>query len=79
LRKNGSDVPRTNTRITFVGGSTSFFIASWNFIVSLAASDYVQLWWYSTSDKPTLQAYNASLSPLVPAAPSLIATLIQIK
>ena len=79
LRKNGSDVPRTNTRVTFVGGSTSFFIASWNFIVSLAASDYVQLWWYSTSDKPTLQAYNASLSPLVPAAPSLIATLIQIK
>lgn len=79
LRKNGADVPRSNTQINFPGGANDVIVAAWNFVYSLTAGDYLELWWYSTSALPTLQASPLSVSPAFPAIPSVIVTMTQIK
>ena len=79
LRKNGVDVPRSNTQISFPGGANDVLVAAWNFVYALTAGEYLELWWYSTSALPTLQATPISASPALPAIPSVIVTMTQIK
>lgn len=48
LRKNGVDVPWTNTEVTLQGNGARY-VAAWNFFITMAAGDNVQLMWYSQS------------------------------
>lgn len=78
LRQNGTDVVGSTGEVSinakhgaFDGGA----IVSWNYLVSLNANDYVELW-YSTPDVNSyIIAYPAGTSPTRPTTASVIATL----
>lgn len=76
LRKNGTDVPNSNSIITLYsnGASTVF---STTYIVSLLAGEFMQVVWSANSTATTLQAFPAS--GFSPAIPSIIASLTQIQ
>jgi hypothetical protein len=78
LRTNGTDVVGSAGQVSinakhgaFNGGA----IVSWNYLVSLNANEYVELW-YSTPDVDAyLTSYVAGTSPTRPATASVIATM----
>jgi hypothetical protein len=78
LRTNGTDVVGSTGQVSvnakhgaFDGGA----IVSWNYLVSLNANEYVELW-YSTPDTDAyLTSYVAGTSPTRPATASVIATM----
>jgi hypothetical protein len=81
LRKNGTDVPDTNSRFSIPArkstGNPSHLIAATTIMVELAANDYVQLMWHATSTSVTLEhfpavTYSAGVTPAIPATPSAI-------
>ena len=73
LRKNGVDVPWTNTEVTLQGNAARF-VAAWNFFVSLAAGEQVQLMW--SSAQPGMQIVSTP-SNGQPGIPGLILTMQQ--
>jgi hypothetical protein len=79
LRKQGVDVPNTNTKITIAGNvNQAKVIASWNFFISLNAGEYVELM-YSVTDLQIQLIYEApNLSIPHPATPSLLLTMNKI-
>lgn len=73
IRRNGTDVPWTNTGVTLAGGSSDVATPAWNFFVSASANDYYQLMWSATSTNPFI---TSSLSVGGgPAVPSIIVTV----
>jgi hypothetical protein len=50
LRKNGTDVPISNTGLTLGGGANDSAVAAWNFFVSASANDYYQLMFAATGN-----------------------------
>lgn len=77
LRKNGADVPYTNTRVTLFG-SNSKAVAAWNYLLSLAAGDYVELAWSSAFSTMEILAAPPQTDPIRPGIASLIVTLTQV-
>jgi hypothetical protein len=79
LRKQGVDVPNTNTKITIAGNvNQAKVIASWNFFISLNAGEYVELM-YSVTDLQIQLIYEApNLSVPHPATPSVLLTMNKI-
>jgi len=78
LRKNGVDIAGSTGLISIPnshGGTPGHVIAGWNFFVSLAAGDYIQLYWSTDSAAVTIQAYAAGVSPTRPTTASNVATL----
>lgn len=76
LRVNGVDVANSASQVR-LKGSDGELVAAWNFVVSLKAGDYIQLMW-SVSDTAVQLVAQAAAAP-VPAIPSLIVTVTQIK
>jgi hypothetical protein len=81
LRKNGTDVPDTNSRFGLQprkgAGNPSHLIATTTIMVELAANDYVQLMWHVTSTGVSIEhfpavTYSAGVTPAIPATPSVI-------
>lgn len=79
FRVNGTDVPKSNSVFGLAprkGPSDPYhIIASMNFFVSLAATNYVQIMWRSSSTDVTIVAKAAQTSPTRPTTPSTIATM----
>lgn len=77
LRKNGTDVAATASEWTLKGNE--YYTIGWNFVVPLAANDYIQLMWAS-SDTTVVLAYQApQTSPYAhPAIPSVIITVTNV-
>jgi hypothetical protein len=78
LRKNGTDIAGSTGFVSVInkhGGVNGHAIVGWNFYVSLAANDYIQLYWSTTNAAVTIQAYAAGVSPTRPATASNVATL----
>ena len=75
LRKNGSDVPDTNTDIS-VKSNNPFVVAAWNFFVVASSGDEYQLMW-STDDTGIQIEYAGAAAPH-PATPSIILTVQQV-
>jgi predicted methyltransferase len=76
---NGTAVDNSNTQITVPGshGSTNGNeVAAWNFVLTLAAGDYIELMWSVQDVSISLPTYSA-VSPH-PATPSLIVTVSQV-
>lgn len=78
LRKNSTDVAGSTGRVSinakhgaFSGGA----IASWNYLVSLKASEYVELFWSTPDVDAYLTSYAAGTSPTRPTTASVIATM----
>lgn len=78
LRKNGTDIVGSTGLVSIPnkhGGVDGHTIAGWNFFVSLAANDYIQIYWSTTNVAVTIQAYPVSTSPTRPSTASNVATL----
>jgi hypothetical protein len=74
LSKNGTSVPWTNTRIK-LQGSNAYEVASWNFVETLGASEYVQLMWGSSDLNAQLVAIPSGSTTMGIAVPSVIVTV----
>ena len=77
LAKNGNNVAWSNTRLWLYGNGDKH-VAAWNFIVTLAANEYVQLYWSSPDADVRLYAEPESTVPTRPGIPSVIATITQV-
>jgi hypothetical protein len=78
LRKNGTDIVSSTGLISIPnkhGGVDGHTISGWNFFVSLAANDYIQIYWSTTNAAVTIQAYAAGVTPTRPSTASNVATL----
>lgn len=78
VRKNGTDVVGSTGLISIPnshGGVNGHTIAGWNFLFTLAANDYIELWWSTDSTLVTIEAYAAGTSPTRPSTSSLVATM----
>lgn len=77
LAKNGTNVDDSNSKFTIKGGHES--VQSWNFVVTVAASDYLQLKWSSTDTGVSVEAYATGTTPTRPATPSTILTVTPVQ
>jgi hypothetical protein len=79
LRKNGNDVPNSNTDLTIekISGGGKL-VAAWNFFVELNATEYVELMWSSTRSDTQIYYEGIQSSPSRPATPSIILSMTQI-
>ena len=79
FRKNGTNIANSNSRFHLSqrksAGDPSHLIAAMNFFVSLAANDYVEIMWRTTSTDVSIEHFDASTSPTRPAVPSAIVTM----
>ena len=78
LRKNGTDIAGSAGFVSVInkhGGVNGHAIVGWNFFVSLAKDDYIQLYWSTTNAAITIQAYPVGASPTRPSTASNVATL----
>lgn len=74
LRKNGSDVPNSSTRLVVPTGT--YQVAAWNFLVHLNPEEFAQLYWSTTTVDMRIQPLGASGGG--PAVPSAIVTMTQV-
>lgn len=77
FRKNGTDVAGSNSKFSVPnshGGTDGHLIAALNYFIQLAANDYVEIMWATTSTLVTIEQLPAQTSPTRPATPSAIVT-----
>lgn len=72
LRKNGTDVVDSTTKIAVLG-STAECVAAWNWFIQLAANDYVEIMW--EVDSTAIRLLHEASTAVHPAIPSVIATV----
>lgn len=81
LRKNGVNVPMTNTDVTILSNSSKL-VAAWNFVVPVECDptcDKYQLMWSYDEQYTNLWFQDVQSNPTRPAIPSVILTVNQIK
>jgi hypothetical protein len=76
LRKNGSNVA-DSTRAVTVDINSGYLPISLNYTISLAASDYIELYWAADDTNVTLDAVAASA--FAPASPSVLVNMSQLQ
>ena len=77
FRKNGVDVPASNSRYTIPskhGSINGHLIAALNYVIELAANEYMELMWWSEDSAVFIEAQAAKTGPTRPAIPSVIMT-----
>jgi hypothetical protein len=74
-RKNNVDIPDSSTRMSVVGNGV-YFVASWNFVVSMNANDSFQLMWAATDTSVSIAAPPATA--FAPATPSTLLSVTQV-
>ena len=57
------------------GGVDGHSINGWNYFLSMAANDYAEIYWSTTSVDVSIQTYAASASPTKPSTASVVATM----
>ena len=81
LRQNGTDLVGSTGLISIPArksasaGEEAHGIFGWNYFVTMAASDYIQLYWSTTNAAVTIKAYAAGTSPTRPSTSSVVATM----
>lgn len=81
VRKNGTDIALSRGRISIPnrhGSVDGAILPSWNYELSLAANDYVELMWCASSTTVSMITLPTLTSPTRPAAASVIATMTYI-
>jgi hypothetical protein len=82
LRKNGTlDIANSCTDSSVIaksGAVNGYAVVTWNYMVSLAAGDYVQVMWSTPNTGVFLEYIAARTSPTRPAAPSVLLTAQQV-
>ena len=77
LRYNGVDVPFSNTMVTLIGNGGKG-VSAWNFVQTMTASSYCQIYWSSSDTNLTIYATASQTGPTRPATPSIIVTVDKI-
>jgi hypothetical protein len=75
---NGANVGNSNSRFSIPnshGGIDGHLIAALNFLVTMNASDYVEIMWCTNNTSVSIQHLASAVSPTRPATPSVIATM----
>lgn len=78
FRKNGTNIANSNSRFSIPnshGGVDGHLIAALNFWVELAANDYFEVMWRTTSTAVSIQQIPAQTTPDRPGTPSAILTV----
>ena len=75
--KNGTNIPNSNTQVTVLGNNGKY-LASWNFVLTLAANDYIQIMLQSPDTNMRVVGSGTQTSPARPAVPSSIVTVTQV-
>lgn len=76
-----SDIPGSTGLVSIPashGQTPGHIIVGWNWVLTLAADDYLTLMWSADSTNVTLQAYGAQTSPTRPSTASLVVTMTQV-
>jgi hypothetical protein len=71
IRKNGTDLIDTSTKLTLAGNSTKV-VAAWNWFVQSTANDYYQIIWRSADT--SMRLFAEASSSQHPGIPSVILT-----
>jgi hypothetical protein len=74
--KNGQYTTASNTEFSIAGNSDQ--VVSWNFIYTLNANDYVELYWNSADTNISISTAGTQSNPIRPSTPSVILTAQQI-
>ena len=74
IRKNGSNLANSNTRVT-ISGNNAETVISVPFILDLEAGDYVELVFSSPESTTKITGYGEGTTPTRPAMPAIIATI----
>jgi len=77
LKKNGSNVANSNTRLT-LAGNPGYVVAAWNLLVDATGGDYYELAWSSADTTMELHADSAGVDPTRPAIPSIILSVVPV-
>jgi hypothetical protein len=79
LKQNGTDIVGSTGKVGLPArkgvGDPYHDIKGWNYFLSMAASDYVEIYWSTTNAAVTIQTYAASGSPTKPSTASVVATM----
>jgi hypothetical protein len=85
LRKNNAgssgDVPDSDTRLSIQqkhGGVDGYGLMTVNFVLKLAAADYIEMIWAVTDTNISIQTVPAGTSPVSPQIPGVIFTATQV-
>jgi hypothetical protein len=76
FRLNGTNIADSDTKVT-VPSNAPYVVASWNFIVSVAAGNYVEIVWLS--DNANIILEQEASGTYNPAIPSVIITAVQVR
>lgn len=74
VRKDGVDVPHSATRISVTGNGV-YFVAAWNFVLSMAANQYFELMWAVSDTSVSISAPTATA--FAPETPGVILTVTE--
>lgn len=79
LKQNGTDIPGSTGKIGMPARKNPadpfHSIIGWNYFLEMQASDYVEIYWSTTSANVSIQYYAASGTPTKPSTQSVVATL----
>jgi hypothetical protein len=78
LRQNGTDITGSTGFLSIPnshGGTPGHSIIGWNYFLSMAANDYVEIYWSPTNADVTIQHLAASGTPTKPSTQSVVATM----
>lgn len=76
LRKNGTDVDWSNTRVE-ADKNDAKVVAAWNWVEQVSAGDYYEIMWSSADTALRLFAQTGLTAPTRPSIPSVILTVTQ--
>ena len=81
-RVNNVDVPNSATIITVPARKNNniygYAVAAWNLFFSLNSNDYIELIWLKSNALVTMEHAPVSVSPAIPAIPSVIVSVQQV-
>lgn len=78
LRKNGTDITGSAGLVgvpSSHGGISGHALIGWNYFITFAANDYIEILWSTPDVDVSIQAYAAGTSPTRPSTASVVATL----
>jgi hypothetical protein len=74
IAKNGTAIPDTAGQLHVA--SNKFVLPAWDYLLTVAANDYLELYWRTSNTQIALE-YTAAVNP-IPATPSVIVTVMQV-
>jgi len=79
LKQNGTDIAGSTGLVGLPArksvGDPFHDIKGWNYFVSMAANDYIQIYWSTTNANVSIVTYAASGTPTKPSTASVVATM----